>query len=267
MSIITLVTALLAGLAAVSGASADTLILRDGTRLQGKVIAFTADTLTFRNDDGFAKNYHTDLVATLSFVPVDRRHSAGSRRPEVAGPRGPRQQAGLAVPAGTELVVRTVEMADSGAVTIGQTFAAIVEQRVTDAAGVVIVPVGASAQLVIRELTEGGAMGSPDMAIDVQSVTVDGRRYAISTTDLTVGSDTGLGGNGRTVAAVGGGAVLGTLIGATLGGGRGAVVGGLIGAAGGAGAQVLTRGRHVRVPADTELRFRLDQATTLLSAP
>ena len=68
-----------------------------------------------------------------------------------------------------------------------QTFSAIVEQDVTDASGRVIIPDSSSAQLVIRELSSGGATGSPEMVLDVHSITVDGRRYLVSTTDLTRG--------------------------------------------------------------------------------
>ena len=101
------------------------------------------------------------------------------------------------------------------------------------------------------------------MVLDVRSIVVDGRRYFVSTTDLTLESDTGIGTNRRTAEATGGGALLGTIIGAIAGGGKGAAIGAVVGAAGGASAQVLTRGRDVRVPAETVLRFRLDRAVYL----
>jgi len=41
------------------------------------------------------------------------------------------------------------------------------------------------------------------------------------------------------------------------------VIGVLAGAAGGAGVQVLTRGKEVRVPAETVLEFRLDKPVDL----
>ncbi len=251
--------------AAAATASADTLTLRNGTRVQGRVIAFADDTLTFRNEDGFAKNYRLDEVETLSFLPAGRdlghearqqdglearrRDAPDGRRQDAVDARPARRRVGIDAPAGTELVVRTVEMIDSRNVALGQTFAAIIEQNVTDAAGQVIIPIGSSAQLVIREMASRGATGNPEMALDLQSITVNGLRYAVSTTDLGVDSDTGIGANKRTAEAVGGGALLGTVI----------------GAAGGAGAQVLTRGRDVHVPAETVLHFRLDKAARLQS--
>jgi hypothetical protein len=48
----------------------------------------------------------------------------------------------------------------------------------------------------------------------------------------------------------GGGAAAGSVIGAIAGGGAGALVGGLVGGGAGAGAQTLTRGKSVHVPAE-----------------
>ncbi len=236
-------------LAAVS--SADTLIMRDGTRVQGTVVSIAARTITFRHADGVSRRYPTSQVQSLEFLSAERAN------PRAVSGRN------LEAPAGTELVVRTVETIDSRNSGAEQIFSGIVEQAVTNASGRVIVPDGSSAQLMIRQVSSGGKTGSPEMALDIQSLTVGGRRYLVSTTDMTLESGTGIGKNKRTAEAVGGGAVLGTIIGAIAGGGKGAAIGGMVGAAGGAGAQVLTRGRDVRVPAETVLRFRLDKPVTL----
>ena len=236
-------------LAAIS--SADTLIMRDGTRVQGTVVGIAARTITFRHADGVSRRYPTSQVEALEFLSAER-----------ANPRAVSGRS-LEAPAGTELVVRTVETIDSRNASADQTFSAIVEQEVTNASGGVIIPERSSAQLMIRQMSSGGATGSPEMVLDVQSITVDGQKYLVSTADLTRDSDTGIGKNKRTAETIGAGAALGTIIGAIAGGGKGAAIGVLVGAAGGAGAQVLTRGRDVRVPAETVLKFRLDRAVTL----
>jgi hypothetical protein len=239
-------------LAAIS--SADTLIMRDGTRVQGTVVGIAARTITFRHADGVSRRYTTSQVEALEFLSAER-----------ANPRAVKTHR-LEAPAGTELVVRTVEAIDSRNVGADQTFSAIVEQEVKDESGRVIIPERSSAQLVIRQMSSGGKTGSPEMVLDVQSITVDGRRYVVSTADVTQKSDTGIGKNKRTAEAVGGGAALGTIIGTIAGGGKGAAIGVLVGAAGGAAAQVLTRGHDVRVPAETVLKFRLDKPVTLQAA-
>jgi hypothetical protein len=232
-----------------AAASADTLVLRDGTRIPGRIVAFAARTITFRGADGVSRRYPTGDVTAVEFLPPPNAHAVTARS--------------LEAPAGTELDVRTGEAIDSRSVHADQTFAAVVEGDVTDVSGQVIIPRRSSAQLVIREVSSGGATGNPEMMLDVRSVTVDGRRYLISTKDLTVKSDQGLGQNRRTAETVGGGAALGTIIGAIAGGAKGAAIGAVAGTAGGAGVQVITKGRDVRVPADTVLRFRLDRAVVL----
>ena len=239
-------------LAAIS--SADTLIMRDGTRIEGTVTGFAARTITFRHADGTSRRYPTSQVEAVEFVSADRDN------PRAVSDRR------LEVPAGTELVVRTVETIDSRNAGADQIFSAIVEHEVTDASGRVIIPANSSAQLMIRQLSSGGARGSPEMALDVQSIAVNGRKYQVSTTDLAHDSGTGIGKNKRTAETVGGGAAIGTIIGAIAGGAKGAAIGVLVGAAGGAGVQVLTRGRDVQAPAETVLTFRLDKPVTLRAA-
>jgi outer membrane lipoprotein SlyB len=73
----------------------------------------------------------------------------------------------------------------------------------------------------------------------------------------------GIGANKRTAEMTGGGALLGTVIGAVAGGGKGAAIGALAGAGAGATAQVLTRGKEVKVPAESMLTFKLDQPLIL----
>ena len=231
--------------------SADTLVMRNGTRVQGTVVGIEARTITFRHADGVSRRYTTSQVQSLEFLSAER-----------ANPRAARGRQ-LEAPAGTQLVVRTVEMIDSRNSRPDQVFSAIIEEDVRDGSGRVLIPQRSSAQLVIREMTSGGQIGSPEMVLDLQSITVDGRRYLVSTNDVALESETGIGRNRRTAETVGAGAALGTIIGAIAGGGKGAAIGVLVGAAGGAGVQVLTRGSDVQVPAETALTFRLDRAVTL----
>jgi len=51
-------------LAAIS--SADTLIMRDGTRVQGTVTGFAARTITFRHADGVSRRYPTSQVEAVT---------------------------------------------------------------------------------------------------------------------------------------------------------------------------------------------------------
>jgi uncharacterized protein YcfJ len=103
-----------------------------------------------------------------------------------------------------------------------------------------------------------------DLILDVDSITVEGRRYRVSTADQELENQRqGIGGNRRTGEFVGSGAVLGAIIGAIAGGGKGAAIGAGAGAGAGAVTQIVTRGKEVHVPAESMIRFRLDRPLRL----
>ena len=95
-------------------------------------------------------------------------------------------------------------------------------------------------------------------------VTVNGKRYELTAPGKNSTSQ-GLGANKRTAKYVGGGAAVGAVLGALLGGGKGAAIGAILGGAGGAGAQVYT-GRKKEIPAETELNYKLAQDLEMTAA-
>ena len=157
---------------------------------------------------------------------------------------------------GTSIEVRTNEAINVKNVSDGRTFTGVVDRDVVDADGQVAIPKGSNAQLIVRKISDN------EMAVDLDSINVGNRRYTIgSDATAPIRSESekdGLGKNKRTGKYVGGGAALGAIIGAVAGGGKGAAIGAITGAAAGAGAQVLTRGKTVNVPAETVLSFRLN---------
>ena len=170
---------------------------------------------------------------------------------------------GVTLPAGTAISVRTNEAVDSRNASEGQTYSAVIVDDVKGSSGEILIPKNSDAQLVIRKIATGGTTGSPELTLDLNSVTVNGRNYLVSTADVSKKGNSGIGKNKRTAEMVGGGAALGTLLGAIAGGGKGAVIGAIAGAAAGGTAQVLTKGKEVKVPAETVLKFKLDQPITL----
>ena len=239
-------------------AAADTLILSNGTRVNGTVVKISGRTITFKDDAGVSRQYDANQIDSVRFLSAERVQAMNGRN----NPNRWAQRLGT-LPSGTQLDVRTAEAIDSSTASVNQTFPAVVEHDITGDSNEVIVPAGSRAVLVVRELSSGGATSSPNLVLDVQSLTVGGRRYLVSTSDLRENSGTGIGSNKRTAEAIGGGAALGTLIGAVAGGAKGAAIGVLVGAAGGAGVQVLNKGKDLRVPAETLLGFRLDKPVSL----
>jgi hypothetical protein len=172
----------------------------------------------------------------------------------------------MVVPTGSEIAVRSNEAIDSTNARANQKFSGTVEQDVNGSNGEVLIPKGSPAELVVRQVSNGGTTGSAEVALDLAAIDIGGHRYIVSSQDLQQTNNQGIGKNKRTGEMVGGGAALGTLLGAIAGGGKGAAIGAVAGAAAGGTAQVLTRGKEVKVPAETVLRFRLDKPLHLSTA-
>jgi hypothetical protein len=240
-------------------AVSDTLVLQNGTRISGVLVKRTSSTITFKNSRGVAHRYKASQVQNVELTSV---RQTSYNAPRNYGASNNDRQPEL-LPAGTQLVILTNEGIDSKTTASNQLFSAQVDQDVIDSSNELVVPKGSPAQLIIRTVSSGGVAGTSEITLDIQSITVNGRRYNVTTTDLKEKGRSGLGANTRTAEMVGGGAVIGTIIGALVGHGKGAAIGAAVGAAGGAGAQVLTKGKEVMIPAETILKFNLDQDVTL----
>lgn len=261
-----------------------TLSLRDGTAYTGTVIASSPTEVTVAGDDKTTRTFQMKDVKSIDYDTPAPQTAAAPPPPSQAGPSsppaaGPSSQAeppasppyhpasSFELFPGTEMVIRTGEAIDSARAVEDQTFDATVARDVLDSSGAVVVPRGANAHLVIRSASRGGRFrGTSDLVVDLQSVLVDGRRYEIEAAGVERRGKQGIGKNKRTAEYTGGGALIGAIIGAIAGHGKGAAIGALSGAAAGAATQVLTRGRTIRIPAETLLTFRLDQPLLVVAA-
>jgi hypothetical protein len=154
------------------------------------------------------------------------------------------------VPSGTEIKVRTDQQITATTADAGHHYSGSIAEPVTGDNGQTVIPKGARAQLT-------AVQDGSKVALDLNSVTVDGRRYMIEAGNYKEGS---VGANKTTAKYAGGGALAGTLIGALAGGGKGALIGAVAGGAAGAGAQVLTKGKNINIPAETILNFKTAQS-------
>ncbi len=269
------------------GLSAARLTLRDGSVIYGQFLGGSSHDIVFQDDRGVRRNFDLNQVQNLDFSSVNtssnvfqdnrsrdrndsNRYNNNDRyNPYNSADRIDNSRYGnmyAELPAGTEVAVRTNEDINAQTAVEGRTYSATVDRDVNDSSGNVVIPRGSDAEMVIRQVNEGGTLTSGNLILDLQSVRVNGRRYLVSTTDVQQGGNQGIGKNRRTGEFVGGGALLGTVIGAIAGGGKGAAIGALGGAVAGGAAQVATKGKEIRVPAETQLTFRLDQPLQLREA-
>jgi hypothetical protein len=252
-----------------------TVELRDGSNVTGTIVSTSTSEVQLTGDDKVTRTIPMAQVRSIDYldaVDSSGAATASSSAPNPAPTAAPVRHRDhyhpaesaitsktYELPVGTQISVRNEETIDSKKASEGQQFAAEVTTNVLDAAGDVVIPAGANAQIVIRSASAGGRIrGASDLVLDLASVSIDGRQYALSTADLQEKGRNGVGANRRTGEFAGGGAAIGAIIGAIAGGGKGAAIGAGSGAGAGALTQILTKGT-IKVPVESTLTFKLDQ--------
>jgi hypothetical protein len=123
------------------------------------------------------------------------------------------------------------------------------------------IPEGAQVKgLVVDARHSPRLKGRAHLRLALESVVLDGKTYELHT-DTT--SRVGGSHKNRNIAFIGGGAGGGALIGAVAAGGKGALIGGPVGAGAGTAVAFLTGKKDIRLPAETELTFRLAEPLTI----
>ncbi len=240
---------------------ADYLVLRNGTEIRGTLISANRSRVVFEDENGTRRTLNRSQVQAIE---IGDQAYTGRGGYDAYTDETTQRAAERTIPAGTDLAVRSNQRIEGGEELVGRTFPAQVARAVVDAYGNVIVPQGAPAELVVRSYESGGAFGSRELVLDLQSISIGGRSYLISAKPVTQSGNQGIGINPRTGKYVGGGALAGTIIGALAGGGKGAAIGAITGAAAGAGVQVLTRGDKISVPAEAVLTFPIEEPEYLV---
>lgn len=238
-----------------------TITLRDGTTYAGTVTASSPAQITVVGDDRQSRTFDMPNVKSVEYgeAPMPQPQAEQAHENHYHPAESAIQTKTYTVPAGTQVSVRNEETIDSSRAVEGQTFAAEVTRDVVDADGAVVIPHGSNAQIVIRSASGGGRFhGKSDLAMDLESVSIDGRRYRLETVDVVKRGKDGVGGNKRTAKFAGSGAAIGAVIGALAGHGKGAAIGAASGAGAGVAGEILTKGQAVRVPAETIITFRLE---------
>jgi hypothetical protein len=166
----------------------------------------------------------------------------------------------VTLPAGQPILVRMIDPVDSKRNVVGDVFKASLE---TDLAvnNILVARRDSDAYVRLAYSKEArGLSGSSELQLELTRIIIDGREFPVVSGEYTM---KGKGRGGDTAKKVGGGAIVGAIIGGVAGGGTGAAIGAGVGGAAGAGAEILTRGRAVRVPSETLLEFRLEQPVTV----
>ncbi len=252
MSGLSILIAALVGVFLFSGlVFADTLILNDGQRIQGKFVGRTADAVKFEVG-GQEMEFKNTNVKSVEFgdapapteAPAQQPVEQPAAAPAEAAP--PAASAQVTVPAGTKLVVRTNEPIDSRQHKAGHKFTAKLEADLV-AEGVVVAPRGSNiyGQLVDAQKSRRLA-GRSEMTITFTDLMVNNQMKPISTSQVKAVTDNTA---KRTAGTTARAAAVGGLIDGKSGARTGAKVG--------VGVSVLTSGNQINIPAGTMLELQL----------
>jgi hypothetical protein len=165
----------------------------------------------------------------------------------------------VTIPTGTSVLVRMIDGVDSSTNKIGDPFHGSLESALV-VGNTVVAPKGSDVYGKLTQAKEAGKIsGSAQLTLELTGIRINGNIVPVDSTDYDVA---GKGRGTQSAERIGGGAVLGTIIGAIAGGGKGAAIGGVVGAGAGTTVQVMTHGDQVRIPSETLLEFKLQQDVT-----
>ncbi len=165
----------------------------------------------------------------------------------------------VTLPAGTVIPIRITETLDSKTAQANDVFHGSLAGDL-GTQGVIAIPRGAPVMGRIVDAREAAHFkGASLLSLELTELNARGKQVTLVTDAF---SKEGAARGKNTAEKAGGGAVVGSIIGALAGGGKGAVIGGLAGGAAGGGVNAATRGQQTVIPTETLINFRLQSPVT-----
>jgi len=250
-----------AGCLAAITAWADSLELKNGSVINGKLVGATGNEVSFQVGSSVQK-YN---LADISSMKVDSGSPTLGTRPsssvaDSADATSASKLSYVPIPSGTQISIRTIDSIDSTKNRVGDRFhASLEEPLVMD--GNVVVEKGADVYGRLAEAkTSGTFTGRSQLWLELTGLVVNGRTIPLVTGEYEL---TGKSRTSSTAKRTVGGAAVGSIIGALAGGGKGAAIGAGAGAGVGAGSEVITKGDQVKIPSETLIEFTLKQEVSI----
>ena len=205
--------------------------------------------------------------AAAPVVPADQPAVAGqaavASEPAASAPAEAPviRPADVKVAAGTSLAIRINQQISVKRSRAGDRFDGEIVEPVVGDNGSVILPKGTPVGGVVAASHRRGRFkGSSILELRLTSLTLNGTRYPLATSDLT---RTKKGKGKRSAAFIGGGTGVGMLIGGVATGGVGLLIGGLAGGGAGTALGAFTGNRDIEIPAESIVKFKLENTLVL----
>ena len=166
----------------------------------------------------------------------------------------------VTVPAGTRILIRTVDPIDSTTEKTGDRFTGYLETNL-QASNVVVAPRGTTVYGRLASASSAGRYaGSSQLTLELTDIQINGNAHPLLTSTYEI---KGKGEGSNTAKKTIGGAGLGALIGGLAGGGTGAGIGALVGLGAGTAISGSKKGEQLQIPSESLLEFRLAQQAEL----
>src|SRR5262245_36475624 len=166
----------------------------------------------------------------------------------------------ITVPAGTRILVRTIDPLDSSTQKSGTRFTGTLETDLR--ANNLLVAKSGTKVLgrLVSAKSAGKYKGSSQLTLELTDIVIRGTPYPLLTTTYEIkGESEGK----KTKRKVLGGTGLGAIIGGIAGGGAGLAIGAVSGAAAGTAVAGSKKGEQLYIPSESLLEFRLEQPASL----
>ena len=225
---------------------ADTMVLKDGTVVQGKFLRGTESAIIFESG-GSAKTYPVTDIVSITFqrtapakpsadaTPATQPSKPGQPSQTPAGP--------VTVNAGTRLMIRTQTALVTGKTKTEDRFTATLESDLV-VNGAVIAPRGSTVYgRVVEAFRAGRLVGRAKLVLELTDLMVDNQMYPLVSDQIGYEGE-----RSGTLKKIAVGAASGGVINGSDGAKKGAAVG--------AGVAVLTKGKQIEIPAESILEFR-----------
>ena len=180
--------------------------------------------------------------------------------PSMVGSAAAQSRKKVSVPAGTRILIRTIDPIDSSKQKTGYRFKASLETNL-QLENTVVAERGTTVYGRLAQASSAGRMsGSSELSLELTDIVINGTPYSLMTSTYEI---KGKGEGKKTAGKVLGGAGLGALIGGIAGGGAGAAIGVVAGAAGGTALAASKKGEQLQIPSESLLEFRIEQPVSL----
>ncbi|MEJ7606093.1 MAG: hypothetical protein WKF37_07460 [Bryobacteraceae bacterium] len=160
-----------------------TVTMTDGSRYRGALVSKNGSQMTFRGDNGATRTLDSRDIRSLRLEDAVTTGTRGDRvsRPAL-NPGKPVEsiRSKATIPSGTQISVRNNEAINSKNASAGQTFSAVIASDILDTNGVVAIPRGSDATLMVRR-AGAGKVRANELALELSSITLRGIPHDVQT--------------------------------------------------------------------------------------